>query len=77
MLACLQHLSSVPWGAHGPVATLQHAANLQARFPSVKEPRALSAAAPSNCCTRLQHLLTVRTRSHPPVDGSALCVPIS
>lgn len=27
----------IPWGAHSPVATLRHLANLQARISSVKE----------------------------------------
>ncbi len=29
--------AKIPWGAHVPVATLQHLVNLQAHFPSVKE----------------------------------------
>ena len=35
--------ASIPWGAHYPVATLQHLVNLQAPFPSVKESTAYSA----------------------------------
>ncbi len=32
--------AKIPWGAHLPTDTLQHPANLQARFPSVKESQA-------------------------------------
>jgi hypothetical protein len=52
------------------VATLQHPANLQAPFSSVKESPTYLVGALSNSCSRAPHLLTVRMRSHLPGDGS-------
>jgi len=69
-----QLFRQVPWGAHAPVATLQHRFNLQAHFPSVKESGACASCQPSNSCNSGEHLLTVRMRSHPAWDGSKLCV---
>src|SRR5580698_10203940 len=69
-----QFSRQVLWGAHAPVATLQHLFNLQAHFPSVKESGACASSRPSNSCSSGEHLLTVRMRSHPPWDGSTLCV---